>query len=140
MVDVTDESLSETDCELLVERVGARVVIRRATKKVFDALDDRQKGRLKGIAGKWCESPGWLTKEMFNPNEGRTSRHKIMLQAIKIKAVRLYGFAWPLGNKKTFIIADADPVKKQKKADPVVLNRAKARVDDLIDLLNTKGF
>ena len=138
MVGNSDESLDEIECDLLTERLGARVVVRRLMRKVFHGLSAKQQGRLIGIMKKWCENPSWLTPDMFNGNEGRTSRHGIMVQAFKIKAVRLYGFSMSVGNTKTFVIADADPVKKQNKANQKVLNRAKTRIDNIFDILRRK--
>lgn len=134
-----DESLDEIECDLLAERCGARVVIRRVMRKVFDALTDKQKGRLLGIMSRWCEDPRSLHPDMFRPNEGRSSRHNTLLQAFKIRKVRLYGFGGTIGQKKTFIVVDADPAKKQDKADPKILKRSKARVDDITDTIQAKG-
>lgn len=132
------DSLEAIECDLLIERFGARVVIRRMVRKVFDALNDKQRGRLIAIMGRWCQDPRLLTQEMFNGNEGRTPRHSMMLQAIKIRKVRLYGFAKAVGRRKTFVIVDADPSKKQDKADQNVLKRARNRSDDVIDILEGK--
>lgn len=132
-----DDSLERIECDLLVEDSGARVVIRRAIRKVFDALDDRAQGRFRQVMKRWCGSPAHLTPEMFNGNEGRSSRHNAMLQAFKNNTakVRMYGFAHTLSSRKTSIIVDADIAKKQTKANPVILKRAKTRVDDLLDIL-----
>jgi hypothetical protein len=70
---------------------------------------------------------------MFNANEGRTPRHEVLLQAFKTFKVRLYGFSSAVGGRRTFVIVDADPAKKQDRADPKILKRAKRRVDDLFD-------
>jgi len=132
MADAPDESLEQIECDVLDERYGARVAIRRATRRSYDGLDDRKKGRLIAIMQGWCEGRR-LTPDMFNANEGRTSRHNMLLQAFKAFKVRLYGFSSAIGGKRTFVIVDADPAKKQDKADPKILKRAKRRVDDLID-------
>ena len=130
-----DDSIEHIECDVLAEHSGARVVIRRAIGKVYDALDDRAQGRLSAVMKRWCEDPSLLTAEMFNGNEGRSSRHNMMLQAFKNNAakLRLYGFSFPVANKKTFIIVDADTAKKQNKADPKILKRAKSRIDDFLD-------
>jgi hypothetical protein len=130
-----DDSLEEIECDLLVERFGARVVVRRVMRKIYDALSDKQKGRFLGIMGRWCEDPRMLTPEMFNGNEGRSPRHNVLLQALKIRKVRLYGFSRSIGRRRTFIIVDADPAKKQDKADQNVLKRARGRVDDITDIV-----
>lgn len=80
----------------------------------------------------WCEGRP-LTPKMFNGNEGRTSRHNLMLMAFKTFKTRFYGFSASVGGKRTFVIVDTDPAKKQDKADPTILKRAKRRIDDLVD-------
>ena len=64
----------------------------------------------------------------------------MMLQAFKNNAakVRLYGFPLSVADKKTFIIVDADTAKKKNKADPNILKRAKARIDDFLDEVDKK--
>jgi hypothetical protein len=130
-----DDSLERIECDVLAEHSGARVVIRHGMRKVYDALDDRAKGRLEQVMKRWCDDPALLTAEMFNGNEGRSSRNNVMLQAFKSNAakVRLYGFSFPASDIRTFIILDADTAKKQNKADPIILKRAKSRIDDFLD-------
>jgi hypothetical protein len=130
-----DDSLEQIECDVLAEHSGARVVIRRAVRKLYDALDDQAIGRLKHIMKRWCDDPALLTDKMFNGNEGRSPRHNMMLQAFKNSAakVRLYGFSISISDQKTFIIIDTDMAKKQTKADSGILNRAKSRVDDFLD-------
>ena len=81
---------------------------------------------------RWCEGVG-MTPEMFNANEGRTLKRNKMLQAFKAFKVRLYGISTSVGEHRTFIIFDADIAKKQNKADPNILKRAKSRVDKFLD-------
>jgi hypothetical protein len=140
MTDGTDDSLSTIDCHVLEEHGQSRVVIKRSLVKFFDSLDVRSLARLKSVMKLWCEGRK-LTPEMFNSNEGRTSKHNVMLQAFKRNQIklRLYGFCSSIGGKKTFVILDSDPSKKQNKADPSILKRAKTRVDDLIDTLKSEG-
>ncbi|WOE74900.1 hypothetical protein [Alterisphingorhabdus coralli] len=71
---------------------------------------------------------------MMNTNEGRTSKHKELVQAFKVFKVRLYGFEEKIKGVRTFIIIDADGAKKQDKAGPI-LDRAKQRTDALLDEL-----
>ena len=127
-----DENLERLDCDVLEELCGARVVIRRAVRAIYDRLNDQKKGRLNQIMKLWCEGRA-LTPQMFNASEGRTPRRNIMLKAFKTFKIRLYGFDGDVGGKRTFVIVDSDPAKKQDKADPRVLNRAKKRIDDLLD-------
>jgi hypothetical protein len=135
-----DDSLDRIECDVLAERLGARVVIRWAIRKVYDGLDVRAVARLYRVMERWCEDPNLLTEDVFKGNEGRTPRHKMMLQAFKNKSakVRLYGFSSSVANTKTFIIVDADVAKKQNKADPTILKRAKSRVDDFLDRYTKK--
>jgi hypothetical protein len=132
MADAPDESLERIECDVLEARCGARVAIRRGMRRAYDALTDQKKGRLVAIMQGWCEGRR-LTSQMFNGNEGRTPRHDILLQAFKTFKVRLYGFSSSIGDRRTFVIVDADPAKKQDRADPKILKRAKRRVDDLLD-------
>lgn len=132
MTATSDPALEAIDCEVLEERFGARVVIRRAVRKAYDSLDDQKKGRLNAIMRLWCEGRP-LTPKMFNGNEGRTSRHNLMLQAFKTFKVRFYGVSIAVGGRRTFVVVDNDPAKKQDKADPAILKRAKRRIDDLVD-------
>lgn len=127
-----DSAMEAIDCDLLEQRYGARVVIRRAVRKDYDALDDQKKGRLHAIMRLWCEGRS-VTPQMFNGNEGRTNGHNVLLQAFKTFRVRLYGFGGDVGGKRTFVIVDSDPAKKQDKADPKILKRAKRRIDELLD-------
>ena len=133
-----DDSLEHIECDVLAEHSGARVVIRRTLTKVWEALGDRTQARFEPIMKRWCDGDK-MTPEMFNHSEGRSSRHNIMLEAFKAFKVRLYGFSYAVGGKRTFIIVDADPAKKQNKADPKILKRAKSRIDDLLDEKGTKG-
>ncbi|QUM73040.1 hypothetical protein [Sphingopyxis granuli] len=132
MVAACDLKLEKIQCELLEEQPGGRVAIRTVARKEYDALEDQKKGRLQAIMKLWCEGRS-LTPKMFNGNEGRTPRHNMLLQAFKTFKVRFYGFCCEIGGKRTFIIVDSDPAKKQDKADPAILKRAKRRIDDLID-------
>jgi hypothetical protein len=140
MTDATDDSLSTMDCCVLEEHGQARVVIKRSMVKFFESLDVRCQARLKSVMKLWCEGRK-LTPEMFNPNEGRTPKHNVMLQAFKRNQIklRLYGFCSTIGGKKTFVILDSDPSKKQNKADPIILKRAKAHVDHLVETLKSEG-
>lgn len=133
-----DDSLDQLECDLLEERCGARVVIRRTMRKLFDNLDDRRRGRLQAIMRLWCEGSR-LTPEMMNKNEGRAPRSNIMLQAFKTFKVRLYGFSAAVGTMRTFIIVDCDPSKKRDKADRNILNRARQRVDEIVEEIERKG-
>jgi len=130
MVGQSDETLDSLDCELLVESGGAQVGIWRPILKEYEALEDQQKGRFKRIMEMWCVGQK-LPSTMFNGSEGRTKAENLMLQAFKAFKIRLYGFVRRVGQTNTFIIIDLDPAKKQDKADPGILKRAKGRADEI---------
>lgn len=133
-----DDSLEQIECDLLEECAGVRVAIRRATRRLYDRLDDRKQGRLHGVMKLWCNGAK-LTPQMFNYNEGRTPRSNVLVQVFKTFKVRLYGFNTVIGGKRTFIIVDIDPAKKQDKADPKILARSKSRIDELVEGIEQKG-
>lgn len=128
MKDEEDE-LSRFGCSLVADEALARVIITSDTVKPFTSLDERTQARLVRVIQLWCKGMN-LTPEQFNPNEGRCQKGNInrLLQAFKTHGVRLYGFTRRLLGKKTFIILDADPAKKQNRADQGILKRAKDRV------------
>lgn len=129
MQDADNDSLDKLDCMLLVDGGEAQVAIRSAVRKEYEGLQTQHRGRFKRIMEMWCEGHPLPTK-MFNYNEGRSTGN-IMLQAFKAFKIRLYGFSRSVKGKNTFIIVDIDPQKKQDKADPGVLKRAKGRVDEI---------
>lgn len=117
--------------ELLECSQRSRVMIGRHAKKELDRFESKPRGRLKEVMKRWCNGVA-LTPEMMNTNEGRTQKHKEMVQAFKAFKNRLYGFERTEDGLRTFFILDADPAKKQDKAGPV-LDRAKKRIDAFID-------
>lgn len=129
MDDDNDDSLDGLDCELLASAGKARVAIVRGIKGEYDALDEKQQGRFVGIMTLWCEGRK-LAPNMFNYNEGRSKGHNLLIQAFKAFKIRLYGFERHLADRRTFIIVEFDPAKKQDKADPNILKRAKMRADE----------
>ena len=116
-------------CRTLVERNGARVVIRNEIRSDYDTLLFNEKAKLQRNMEIWCDEKP-MTKEMINRNEGR-SPSGTMLQALKTFKKRLYGSEITIGDMRTFVIVDLDLSKKRTKADPRILNRAKGRVDAL---------
>lgn len=127
------DSVKAMGFEDLESSATARIVISKRAKKEFDGFETKQRARLTAVLKRWCASQS-LTEEMMNPSEGRTSKHKEMVQAFKAFKVRLYGFERTIDTVRTFFIVDADPAKKQNRAGPV-LDRAKRRVDASIDQL-----
>lgn len=120
-----DDDESSDSVELASSGTGS-VAIRRDVLPEFDSLPDQTKGRFRRIMQMWCEGHT-LTPEMLNRNEGRSPKKNIMIQAFKAFKIRLYGF---VGGHR-FLIVEIDPVKKQNKADPRILERAKRRADGM---------
>lgn len=129
MKDENDDSLDSLGCDRLVGAGGSQVAIWRSVRKIYDALDTQMQGRFERYMELWCNETK-LPDTMFNQNEGR-SKGGVMLRAFKAFKVRLYGFDRKVVGVRTFVIVDIDPAKKQNKADPGILKRAKSRVDDL---------
>lgn len=123
--------------EMIESGEAARIAISKRAMKDFDSFETRQKARLRQVLKRWCNGKA-LTEEMMNPNEGRTSKNKEMIQAFKAFKARLYGLDTTLDEKRTFLIVDADGAKKQNKAGPI-LDRAKKRADSVIDEIKGKG-
>jgi hypothetical protein len=124
-----NESLEDFDCEPLVRTAKAQVAIARRLLPTYRGVSDQKQGRFEAIMRRWCEGVA-LTSEMFNGNEGR-SPNGILIQAFKGFKIRLYGFVRQVRNIKTFLIVEIDPAKKQDKADPKVLKKAKRRADEI---------
>lgn len=130
--DNDDDSLDGLGCdELASSEKGGRVGISRDIKREFDALDEKQRGRFIGIMKLWCEGRK-LAPTMFNYNEGRSKQKNLLIQAFKAFKIRFYGFERHLSDRRTFIIIDYDPAKKQDKADPNILKRAKTSADEIM--------
>jgi len=129
MSDSNDATLDDLDFEQLVRTERAQVAIARALLPQIDELPLPKRARFEAIMGRWCDGVR-LTPDMFNGNEGR-SPGGILLQTFKGFKIRLYGFARTVSSKRTFLIVDIDPAKKQDKADQNILKRAKRRVDEI---------
>jgi hypothetical protein len=123
-------------CRELASERGGAVVIREAVSDEFFGLEEQKQARLLRIMELWCGNHR-LTPEQFNGNEGRERRgnSNVLLQAFKTHKVRLYGTALTLEGRRTFAIVDVDGAKKQNKADPNILKRAKQRALDLLEEL-----
>jgi hypothetical protein len=121
------DSLERFGCVLIVRKGASQVVIEASLVKDYNRLDATARARMERVMELWCEERA-LTKAMFNGNEGRSAKGK-MLQAIKAFRVRLYGFVTQLDGRRSFVIVDYDAAKKQDPADQNILKRAKGRVD-----------
>jgi hypothetical protein len=134
MTDNATDSPKILNCETLASKGKLRVVINPSAFKIWQALDDQVSGRLLRILEQWCDQRNLLPK-MHNKNEGRTAKFNIRMEAFKSFKVRFYGFERSIDGQRIFIIADADPAKKQDKADPAILKRSKSRIDAIEDEL-----
>lgn len=129
MSDEANDALETLECDVLAEAGTSRVVIWRPVREAFDGLDDTKQGRISRVMTLWCDNQR-LTPEMFNANEGR-SKDNHLIQAFKTHKIRFYGFVLTVQGLRTFVVIDADLAKKQNKADPGVLKRAKGRADEV---------
>lgn len=131
-----DADLKAFDLVPLASSSRGCVVIESKLKSAFDALDDKIKSQFLAIMDLWIEGRT-LTDKQFNGNEGRAKRGStnVMLCAFKRFKIRLYGFVHGFKGRRSFVIVELDPAKKQDKADPKILSRAKARALDLVETL-----
>lgn len=118
------------NCDLMVSGCEGEVLIDKSVTKELLELDSIKQARLLSNAKLWADGRK-PTREQANFSEGRCGgKFNRMLLAIKTHKVRLYGFIARINNKKTMVIVDIDPAKKQTKADKTVLKRAKNRVKE----------
>lgn len=124
-------ALAKLGFEVLAGTEGACVAIDAHLMKELEEIDPKKLARLIRIMELWCLGQQ-LSGEQFNGNEGRARRGdlNVMLQAFKTHKVRLFGFVMSIDLKRTFLIVDLDPAKKQNKADPKILKRAHGRALD----------
>lgn len=124
-----DAELIRVGCVLLASGSVARVIAQRGAFDQFKELDGRQKAQLLARMTLWSDGRH-MPSEHFNANEGRCRKGDInrLLQAFKVHKVRLFGFVRPFANRKTFIVVDIDPAKKQDRANRRILARATDRV------------
>lgn len=126
----SQKSIADTGCVTLVSVGTVHVAIDRNLKDEFDQLPIKIQARFIRIMEMWCQGHR-LTPEMFNYNEGRSPKQNRMVQAFKGFKIRLYGIDHQVKEGRAFLILEHDPAKKQDKADPKILARAKARADEI---------
>lgn len=121
----------EIECDHVLTGKVARVLMMKAVTKDFLDIETKKQARLLANAKLWAD--GFRpTDEQFNGNEGRCGGdNDRMLVAIKVHKVRLYGFVRGFRGMKTLIVIDIDASKKQNRANPRILKRAKAVVISL---------
>ena len=113
------------ECDHVLTGGVARVLMAKAITKEFFAVESKKQARLLANAKLWADGHR-LTDEQFNGNEGRCGGHNDrMLVALKVHKVRLYGFVRSYRGVRTLLIVDLDASKKQNRANPRVLKRAK---------------
>lgn len=125
--DQPKDPLAIHGCRTLECSDGLRVGILNDVLSAYEGFEEHVQNKLKRIMFRWCGGHA-MTKEMFNGNEGRTP-NGTSLKAFKTFKHRMYGFETSIDGIRTFVIVDHDPAKKQDKADPKILTRAKGRVD-----------
>ncbi len=132
---ISSDPYASLNCVPLAGTPLGCVVIQEDLKSDFDALPEATRARFVRIMELWTERMA-LTQEQFNGNEGRAQKGDInvLIQAFKAFKIRLYGFATEVGDRRSFLIVAIDPAKKQNKADPKVLKRAKDRAIELTTL------
>lgn len=117
----------EFESETLMQSVsGARVILWEPAAGEFHSLELRQKAQLLAYMELWADGRR-MGEKQFNGSEGRVKSTNRMLQAFKIHKIRGYGIVLPLKGKKTFALVDWDVAKKDNKAKPRVLERARDR-------------
>jgi len=121
---------------ILAATDGACVAICEDAEEDFDGLDERKQAQLLRAMDLWCAGQR-LTPEQFNASEDRARKGdlNVLVQAFKVWKVRFYGAVFQVGGKKHFLVVDADLAKKQRKADPKILKRAKVRALALAEKL-----
>ena len=123
------EDFGDIDCDHVLTGALARVVMVKAVTTEFLEIETRKQARLLSNAKLWADGQR-LSSEQFNGNEGRCGgTNDRMLVAIKAHKIRLYGFIRQVQKLRTLVIVDIDPAKKQDKANPRTLKRAKTAVE-----------
>lgn len=132
---ISRDPYADLQCVPLAGTSLGCVVIQEDLKADFDALPEATRARFVRIMELWTERMA-LTQEQFNGNEGRAQKGDInvLVQAFKAFKIRLYGFPTEVGDRRSFLIVAIDPAKKQNKADPKILKRAKDRAIELTEL------
>jgi len=121
---------------ILATADNACVAISEDAEEDFDGLDERKQAQMLRIMDLWCRNHR-LTPEQFNPNEARARKGdlNVLVQAFKVWKVRFYGAVFQIDGTKHFITLETDLAKKQNKADPKILNRAKTKAIEVAEKL-----
>ena len=118
----------EIECDHVLTGSVARVLMKKSVTLEFMEIERNKQARLLSNAKLWADGHQ-PSSEQFQGNEGRCGGvNDRMLVAVKVHKVRLYGFIRRYRNKRTLLIVDIDLAKKQNRANPRVLKRAKSAV------------
>ena len=124
------DDFSEIECELVHEGTSGRVLMSSEVIDDFMALETRKQAQLLSRAKLWADGIR-MTREQFNGNEGRcggaNDRMLVALKTTNAMKTRLYGFVRHYRDQRTLLIVETDTAKKQDKANPRILKRAKAK-------------
>lgn len=120
------ENFDEIDCDHVLTGRAACVLMAKSVTQEFIGIESKKQARLLSNAKLWADGHR-PNDEQFQGNEGRCGgANDRMLVAVKVHKIRLYGFIRRYRERKTLILIDIDVNKKQNKASPRVLKRAKA--------------
>lgn len=125
------EDFSDIDCDHVLTGATGRVLMAKVVTADFVQLESKKQARLISNAKLWADGLN-PHSDQFQGNEGRCGgANDRMLVAVKVHKVRLYGFIRRIENMKTLIIVEIDSAKKQDKASPRMLRKAKSAVIDM---------
>ncbi|TMM50195.1 hypothetical protein [Qipengyuania marisflavi] len=128
------DDFSEIECEFVRDGTEGRVLMSRKIIDEFMALESRKQAQLLSRLQLWGNGVK-LTREQFNGNEGRCGgeddRMLVAVKTNKAMKTRLYGFVRHYREKRTLLLVAMDTAKKQDKANPRILKRAKAEAVSL---------
>jgi hypothetical protein len=127
MVSLTcEELLTKSGCRILVtgpKKKCVRAVAANAkVYKGFGQLQILDQGSLLRTMEQWCAGNS-IPDGKHKKNEGRyeSGGQSVLRQAFASQCVRLYGYVERIGELEVFTLVDLDIGKKQRKADPVLL-------------------
>lgn len=125
------DAFDDIECDHVLTGQAGRVVMAKRVTREFLTIDSKKQARLLSNAKLWADGHK-PSAEQFNGSEGRCGgQNDRMLVAVKVHKVRLYGFIRRLRGLRTLIIVEIDTAKKQDRACPRVLKRAKLAVIEI---------
>ncbi len=128
------EDFDEIDCHHVLSGLDGVVLMAKTVTSEFMELESKKQSRLLSNLKLWADGQK-PHSDQFQGNEGRCGgSNDRMLVAAKAHKIRLYGFIRRYREEKTLIIVDIDTAKKQTRARPRILSKAKKLVVDMDDL------